>query len=81
MGWGGGGTRLSLIPALRKRRQVDLCEFKNSLAFKVSSRTDFKATEKPYLEKQEKRKRKLKKKETFGEHDDDSVSKVLTLKT
>ena len=33
---GGGGT---LISALRRERQVDLCEFKASLVYKMSSRT------------------------------------------
>lgn len=28
-----------LIPALRRRRQGDLCEFKGSLGYTVSSRT------------------------------------------
>jgi hypothetical protein len=30
----------SLVPALRKQRQVDLCEFKTSLVYTVSSRTE-----------------------------------------
>jgi hypothetical protein len=31
--------RTSLIPVLRKQRQVDLCEFDASLPYRVSSRT------------------------------------------
>lgn len=30
---------MALIPALRKQRQMDLSEFKDSLAYKVNSRT------------------------------------------
>jgi hypothetical protein len=30
----------SLIPALGRQRQVDLCEFEVSLIYKVNSRTD-----------------------------------------
>ena len=30
---------MNLIPALRKQRQVDFCEFKASLVYRVSSRT------------------------------------------
>jgi hypothetical protein len=30
---------MSLIPALRRQRQVDLCEFQHTLVYKVSSRT------------------------------------------
>ena len=33
-----------LISALRSQKQVDLCEFKASLVYRVSSRTGFKAT-------------------------------------
>ena len=40
------------IPALRRQRQVDLCEFKASLIYRVSSRTGSKATERnPVSEK------------------------------
>ena len=41
-----------LIPALRRKRQADLCEFEASLVYRVSSRTGSKATEKPCLKKQ-----------------------------
>jgi hypothetical protein len=46
---------MSLIPALGKQRQVDLCEFEASLVYRVSSRTA-RAThrEKPCLRKQKK---------------------------
>ena len=30
---------MPLIPALGRKRQVDLCEFKDSLVYRVSSRT------------------------------------------
>ena len=35
---GGGGTHL-LVPVLGRQRKVDLCEFKTSLVYRVSSRT------------------------------------------
>ena len=41
-----------LIPALGRQRQVDICEFKASLVYRVNSRTGSNATEK--LEKQNK---------------------------
>ena len=41
--------RTPLIPALRRQRQADLCEFEASLVYRVSSRTASKATEKPCL--------------------------------
>ena len=41
---------MSLIPALRRQRQVDLCEFKANLVYGASSRPVSKATErKPIL--------------------------------
>ena len=52
----------SLIPALGRQRQVDLREFKASLVYRMSSRTDSKATEKPCLEKKQTNKKKKKKK-------------------
>ena len=42
---------MSLIPALGRQRQADLCEFEVSLAYRMSSRTGSKATEKRCLEK------------------------------
>ena len=50
---------MSIIPALRKQRQTDLCEFEASPVYKLSSKTAPKATEKLCLEKQNKRKQKL----------------------
>ena len=44
---------MSLIPALRRQRQLDLCEFEASLVY----RAGFKATEKPCLELQPPQKR------------------------
>ena len=43
----------SLIPEIWKQRQADLCDFKASLVYRASSRTDSIATEKPCLEKQQ----------------------------
>ena len=45
---------MPLIPALRKQRQADLCEFEASLVYKGS-----KAIEKPCLEKTKKQKEGL----------------------
>ena len=44
-----------LIPALLRQRQMDLCEFKASLVYRVSSRTGSIATEKPCLRKRQKK--------------------------
>ena len=46
-----------MIPALRKQRQADLCEFEVSLFYKASSRTGSKATEKHCFGKQNKTKK------------------------
>ena len=40
-----------LIPALGRKKQVDLCEFEASLAYRASSRKGSKLTEKPCLKK------------------------------
>ena len=48
---------MTLIPALRQR-QVDLSEFKASLVYRASFRAGSKATEKPYLDKQNKKEKK-----------------------
>ena len=42
---------MPLIPALERQRQADLYEFEASLIYRASSRTGFKATEKPCLKK------------------------------
>ena len=42
---------LHVIPALRRQRQVDPHEFEASLVYRASSRTGYKATEKPCLKK------------------------------
>ena len=47
-----------LIPALRRQRQADLCEFKASLVYRASSRTESIATGKPCLKKQKKERKK-----------------------
>ena len=57
---------MPFIPALRRQRQADLCEFEATLVYRASSRTGSNATEKPCLEnlkkkKKEKEKRKTKK--------------------
>jgi hypothetical protein len=51
---------LSLIPALRRPRQVDLCEFKVSLIYRVSSRTARATQRIPVLENPKKGRRKKK---------------------
>ena len=50
------------IPALRRQRQVDLCEFKAGLVFSESFRTARAVTQKNLVSKKEKEKN-LKKKE------------------
>ena len=40
-------------PSIGRQRLVDLCEFKVSLFYRVSSRTDSKAAEKPFLKKKQ----------------------------
>ena len=40
---------MPLISALRRQRQVDLCEFVASLVYRASSSTGSKAAEKPCL--------------------------------
>ena len=45
---------MPLIPALRRQRQADLCEFKASLVYRDSSRTVRAVTERPCLQKQKK---------------------------
>ena len=42
---------MPLIPAFMRQREAGLCEFEASLAYRVSSRTGSKATEKPRLRK------------------------------
>ena len=54
---------MPLIPALRKQRQVDLCQFEANLVYKASSRT-YKATQRnPVLGEKVggRRKKKIKK--------------------
>ena len=44
---------MPLIPALRRQRQVDLCEFEGSMVYRVSFRTA-KATQKYHLKNRKK---------------------------
>ena len=43
---------MPLIPALGRQKQADLYEYEASLVYKASSKTGYKATEKPFVEKQ-----------------------------
>jgi hypothetical protein len=43
---------MSLIPALRKQRQADLCEFKASLVYRASSRISRATQRNPVSNKQ-----------------------------
>ena len=45
-----------LIPALRRQRQADLCEFKASLVYRASSRTGSKAIQRNPVSKNKKQK-------------------------
>ena len=45
---------MPLIPALRRKRQADLCEFETSLVHRTSYRIGPKATEKSCLNKEKK---------------------------
>ena len=55
---------MSLIPALRRQRRADLCEFEASLAYKASSRTAGTVTQRnPVLKNQNKKERKEGRKE------------------
>ena len=57
---------MTLIPALGSQKQVDLCEFEAGLGYRASSRTGTKATEKPCLESNnKKKKRKINPKKHF----------------
>jgi hypothetical protein len=49
---------MPLILVFVKQKQVDLCEFKANLVYRVSSRTEDRATEKSCLEKPKKKKTK-----------------------
>jgi hypothetical protein len=51
---------LPLIPALRRQRQADLCEFEARLAYKVSSRTARVGTQQNSVSKYQKQKTKEK---------------------
>ena len=50
-GLGKAMWHMPLIPTLGRQRQVELCEFEGSLVYRASSRTGFKAAEKPCLGK------------------------------
>ena len=49
-----------MILALRRQRQVDLCEFKASLVYRVSSMTEPKLIMSPCLKKKKKKKNRNK---------------------
>ena len=55
---------MPLIPALRKQRQTDLCEFKASRVYRVNSWTGSKATQRnPVLKNTPKKEKKKERKE------------------
>jgi hypothetical protein len=54
---------MSLIPEFRRQRQVDLCEFKAGLVYRISSRTARDTQKDPVSKKKKKEKEKEKKKE------------------
>ena len=43
---------MSLVPALRKQRHMDLCEFKTNLVYRVSSQTARTVTQRNPVSKQ-----------------------------
>jgi len=47
----------TFIPAFRRQRQADLCEFKANLLYRLSSRTAKATQKKTYLEKNQKERR------------------------
>ena len=47
---------MPLIPAHRRQKQVNLCEFEASLVYRVSVRTGFKATQRNLVSKYSKNK-------------------------
>jgi hypothetical protein len=49
---------MTLVPALRRQRQEDLCEFQDSLPYRERSRTARAKGRNPVLEKKEKNKTK-----------------------
>ena len=51
--------RTSLILALRRQRQVDLCEFKASLVYKANSKTAWVTQKSPVLNNQKRSPRKM----------------------
>jgi hypothetical protein len=55
-----------LIPALRRQKQADLCEFKASMVYRVSSWTDRATQRNPVSKNKNKNKPKDKKKEGRG---------------
>ena len=55
---------------------MDLCEFEDSLVYRVSSRTGSTATEKPCLEKQKQKQTKQKRGDDGGDDDNDCFGKV-----
>ena len=56
-------THLLIILALGRQRQEDLCEFEANLVYRASSRTDFKATPRNPVSKNQKREKMKRKKE------------------
>ena len=62
--WFEAGYRLCmpLIPALRRQRQMDLCQFKASLIYRVSSRTARAIQRSPVLKKKKYEKKRKEKK-------------------
>jgi hypothetical protein len=49
----GGDGAVPLIPAVRRQRQVDVCEFEASLVYRVSSRTARATERNPVLKKKQ----------------------------
>ena len=66
-----------LIPVLRRQRRADLCEFKVSLLYKVSSRSARAVTQRDLVSKNKTNKKKERKKERKRERKKERKSSMI----
>ena len=69
---------MPLIPAPRRKRQVDLCEFKTSLVYIVSSETAKDTVFQEIVKEKEKEKRKRKKEKREEREEKEREAQSLT---